>query len=82
MNAELTAENRPAYVLPGSASSTEYRDPTTYEDEGRVQVVVVFTRVIFIKLFGLLLINSEEVGPQVIGPQWIEEFLKGGMEAE
>jgi len=49
MNAELTAEKRPAYIALGSVFSTEYGDKKTDEDEGRVQVLVVLFRVISVK---------------------------------
>ena len=41
MNAELTAENRPACAPLGSVFSAEDKNQTTDEDEGRVQVLVV-----------------------------------------
>ena len=81
MNAELTAENKPACVLPGSAFSTGRRNPATYEDEGCIQVLIVLPHVTSVKLFRFPPINGEEVSPWVIGPQWIKKFLKGGMEA-
>ena len=81
MNAELTAENRPACVLPGSATRTEYGNWMTYEDKGRIQVLVVFASVIPVKLFRFPPIDSEEIGPWVLSPEWIEELLEGGMEA-
>jgi hypothetical protein len=82
MNAELTAENRPACVPPGSTPRKEYEHSMTYEDEGRVQVLVILSRVISIKLFRFPPINGEEVGPRVASPEWVEKLLEGGMEAE
>ena len=81
MNAELTAENRPACVLPGSASSTKYGNPTTYQNEGSVQVFVVLPCIISVEFLRFPPVHGEEVDPRAIGPQWIEEFFEGGMEA-
>ena len=63
MKAELTAENRPACVILGSAPSTEYENKTTHEDKGCIQVFVVFARVISVKLFRFPPVDGEEVGP-------------------
>ena len=81
MNAELTAENRPACEFPGSVFSAECGNSMTHENEGRIQVLIVLPCVIFVKLFRFPPINGEEVGPQVVGPQWVEELLEGRMEA-
>ena len=81
MNAELTAENRPACVLPGSVSSMKYGNRTTYEDKGCVQILVVLPCIISVELFRFPSIDSEEVGPRVLSSEWIEELLKGRMEA-
>jgi hypothetical protein len=54
----------------------------TYEDEGRVQVLVILPRIILVKLFRFPSINGEEVGPRVASPERVEEFFEGGMEAE
>ena len=81
MNAELTAENRPACVIPGLAFSTGCRNLRTYKDERRVQVFVVLSSVISVELFGFSAVHGKEVGPRVIGPQWIEELLEGRIEA-
>jgi len=81
MNAELTAEKRPAYTPSGSAFRTEYRNQRTDEDEGRVQVLVVLFRIISIKFSRFPAIHREEVGPGVIGPQRVEELFESGMEA-
>ena len=81
MNAELTAENSPAYTLPDSVLSTESGNRTTDEDEGRVQVLVVFFRVISIKLSRFPTVYREEVCPGVICPERVEEFFESRMEA-
>ena len=52
MNAELTAENSPAYTPSDSVLSTEIWNQTTDEYEGCVQVLVVLFRVISVKLSG------------------------------
>ena len=61
-------------------SARGYRNPTTYENEGRVQVLVVLPSVVSVELFRFPPIHGKKVGPRVIGPQRIEEFFKGGME--
>jgi len=81
MNAELTAENSPAYTLPDSVFRTESGKQTTHEDEGRVQVLVVLFRVISIKLSGFPAVYHEEVCPGVICPERVEEFFESRMEA-
>ena len=81
MNAELTAENRPACMPPDSALSAKGRNRTTHEDERRIQILVVLFRVIPVKLRRFPAVHSEEVRPRVVSPQWIEEFFEGGMEA-
>ena len=81
MNAELTAENSPAYTRLDSVLNTKIGNQTTHEDEGRVQVLVVLFRVISVKLSGFPAVHCEEVRPGVIGPQWVEEFFECGMEA-
>ena len=81
MNAELTAENRPACVPPGSVFGADCGNKTTDEDEGRVQVLVVLFRVISVKLSRLSAVDSEKVGSGIVGPQWFEEVFEGGMEA-
>jgi len=80
MNAELTAENRPAFPSLISVSSTKGGNRTTHEDEGRVQVFVILFRVVPVKLSRFPAIHSEEVGTRVIGSQRVEEFFEGGME--
>ena len=81
IKAELTAENRPACTAPDSMFSAEGGNQMTDEDEGRVQVLVIFFRIIPVKFSGFPTIHGEEVGPRVISPERIEEFFEGGMEA-
>jgi len=38
-------------------------------------------RTVSVNLIGFLVIDSEEVGAGVIGPQWITELFEGGVEA-
>jgi len=74
MNAELTAENGPACITTDSVLLT--RDVNrTHEGEGRVQVFIVFPRVIPAKLVRFPTAHGVEVGPRVVGSQRIEEFL-------
>ena len=61
MNAEVTAENRPAWVPPGSAFGRGLDSDTTHEDKGDVQVIVVLLDIFMIKLFRFLVVHSEEV---------------------
>ena len=82
MNAELTAENRPACAPPVSAFNAARENETTDEDEGRVQVLVVLPRMISVKLSRFSAVYGEEVGSGVVGPQWFKEFLESGMEAK
>jgi hypothetical protein len=82
MNAELTAENRPACAPPNSVpSAVAHRNKRAHEDKGSVQVLVVLPRIIPVKLSRFPAVHGEKVGPQVIGPQRIEEFFEGGLEA-
>ena len=80
MNAELTAENRPACAPLYSVLSTAYENQTTYEDKGSIQVFVVLPRAIPIKSFGFRSVYGEKVGSRVIDPQRIEEFFESGVE--
>ena len=79
MKAELTAENRPAYVPPVSVLSTEYQNETTDEDKGRVQILVVLFRAITIELSRFSTVHGEEVGSGIIGPQRLEVLSEGGV---
>lgn len=81
MNAELTAEKRPACVSPGLVFSGESGNMTTHKDEGRVEILVILLRVVSVEFVGLLTIDGEEVCAGIIGPQWIKELLEGRMEA-
>ena len=65
-----------------SMHSVQSRRRTTHEDEGRVQVFVVFPRVLSVKLVRLFAIHGKEVGARVVRSQWFEELFQGGMEAE
>jgi len=51
------------------------------EYEGRVQVLIILSGVIPVKFFRFSAVHGEEVGARVIGPQRVEEFFEGGMEA-
>ena len=68
INAELTAEKRPA-LPPGSAFNTDRRNGTTDEDEGSAQVLVVLFRVIAVKFSRFSAVCSKEVGSGIVGPQ-------------
>ena len=81
MNAELTAENRPAWVPPGSVFGRGLDSDATHEDKGYAQVIVVLLDIFTVKLPGFPAVRSEEVGVRVIGPQWIEELFEGRLEA-
>ena len=61
--------------------STEYGNTPTHKDEGRVQVLIVFPRIISVKLFGFSAVYGEEVGSGIIGSEWFKELLESGMEA-
>jgi len=83
MKAELTAENNPAYVPPDSVFGKDNRNKTTNKDKGRVQLVlVVLFRVIAVKFTRLPMVDGEEVGSRIVGPQWFEELFEGGMETK
>ena len=81
MNAELTAENRPACTTPDSVFSAGRGKQTAYKDKGGVQVLVILPHAIPVKFCGFLPVHGEKVGPRVIGPQRIEEFLESRVEA-
>ena len=68
MNAELTAENRPACVPPEWVFSVGDGNPTTHKDEGRVQVLVVLFRIVSVEFSRFSAVDGEEVGPRVIAP--------------
>ena len=62
--------------------SVQKRDQTTHEDEGSIEIFVIFLCVLSVELLGFLSIDGEEVGAGVIRSQRIEELFEGGMEAE
>ena len=85
MKAELTAENRPAYLPRTSVRPTVTQveaGTETHEDEGGVQVFVILPCVISVKLVGFLAVDGEEVGASITGPQRLEELFEGGAEAK
>jgi len=53
----------------------------THENEGCVQVLVILSGVIPVEFFRFFAVHGEEVGTRVVGPQRVEEFLEGGVEA-
>ena len=53
----------------------------THKDEGSVEVLVILPGALSVKLIRFLAVDSEEVCAWVIGPQWLEELLEGGLEA-
>ena len=81
MNAELTAENRPACTLSDSIFSVDNGSHATHKDKGRIQILVVLFRIVSVKIVGLLTIDGKEVCAGIIGPQWIEELFEDGAEA-
>jgi len=81
MNAELTAENRPAWLPSEISTEGIYRNQIAYEDERRVEILVVLPCVVSVKFVGLFAVDGEEVGAGIIGSQWLEEFFEGGVEA-
>ena len=58
------------------------RAQRTHEDEGGIEIFVIFLGVLSVELFGFLSIYGEEVGAGVVRSQRIEELFEGGMEAE
>ena len=81
MNAELTAENRPACVIPVSMLRVAGGSWVTHEDKGGVQVFVILVLIISVKLGGFLSVDGEKVGAGIVGPQWLEKILESRMEA-
>lgn len=84
MNAEPTAEKRPACVPPSSVLGAQPRSQgikVTHKDERRVQILVVLSSIVLVKFFRFPTIYGIEVSARVVGPQWAEEFLEGRMEA-
>ena len=80
MNAELTAENRPACMPSNLVSSLSSGNCATHKDEGRVQVLVTLFRIASVKLIGLLAVDGKEVCAGVVGPQRIEELFENELE--
>jgi len=83
MNAELTAENKPAYTRKVSIHIRTPRPAAcgTHEDERCVQVLVILLRILSVKHVGLFAIYGEKVGGWIVSSQRFEELLQGGMEA-
>jgi len=53
----------------------------TDENERRVQVLVILSGIVPVNFSRFSAVHGEEVGTRVVGPQRIEEFLEGGVEA-
>jgi len=81
MNAELTAEKRPACTSSDSVFSAEDGSWTAHKDERRVQVLVVLIRIISVEFSGLPSVDGKKVGTGIIGPQRLKELFEGRMEA-
>ena len=63
MKAELTAENRPAYLLQTYETDDATEDGgETHEDEGGVEVFVILPCVISVELVRFLAVDGKEVG--------------------
>ena len=65
MNAELTAENNPAYAREKSAFTVGLRVQRTYgtyEDKGCVQILIVLFRMLSVEHVRFLAIYGEKVG--------------------
>ena len=62
-------------------SARGYRNPTTYENEGRVQVLIVVVRIISVKFCGLSSVDGEKVGAGIVGPQWFKKLFERRVEA-
>ena len=60
--------------------SVKKRDWVTHEDEGGIEIFVIFLGVLSVELFGFPSIYGEEVGAGVVCSQRIEELFEGGME--
>jgi hypothetical protein len=70
MNAEATAENRPAYMRteidPGkSETKKKHAELETYKDQCSVQVLLVFFDEILVKFIRLFLVKCVEFGPGI-----------------
>ena len=79
--AELTAENRPAWLPSGVNVGQTHPDWITHKDQGGVEVLVILLGIVSVEFGGFLAIDGEEVGAGVVGFQWLEELLEGRTEA-
>ena len=52
-----------------------------HEDERCVEIFIVLSRVISVKVCRFLAVCGEEVGTGIVGSQWFKKLLKGEMEA-
>ena len=62
MNAEVTAENRPAYTRLSALLSKFVR---THEDQGRIQILVAFLEELLVVLFGYPTVVFVEPSPMI-----------------
>ena len=69
MNAEAMAENRPACCPCQHASTQEFRCET-YEDEGRIQIPIVFIHELLIVLSSFLAVTLIEFAPGILLSRW------------
>jgi len=65
----------------GISAERTYQDRDAHEDKRRIEIFVVFLHIVSVKLIGFLPVDGKEVGAWIIGPEWLEEFLEGRMEA-
>ena len=54
----------------------------TDENEGGVEVLVVFPRIVTVKLFRFSAVYREKVCAGVVCPEGLKEFLEGGTKAK
>ena len=80
-NAELTAENRPAF-LQVSNCGKNFWARETHENKSRVQVFVVLLHIVVVILTRLPLVGSVEVGPCIFGLDWGEEVAQCVLDAD
>ena len=57
------------------------RGQITHEDEGGIEIFIVFLRVLSVELVRFLSVYGEEVGAGVVCSEWIEELFQSGVEA-
>jgi len=74
-NAELTAENRPAFLQVNN-NGEKLCARGTHENQGRVQVFVVLLHVVVVILGRLPLIGDVEVGSRILGLDWGKEVTQ------